>query len=186
MRSPLVRRSPRGRLQRGFTLIELMIVVAILGILAAVAIPAMMKYLRRARTTEAIDKLAYLYRFSATYFTSERTAGAAYNAASLPRQFPQSAGLTPSTVPPGVRYIDPPGTWDAPTWQALAFHISDPHAFSYQYESAGTGVSAGFTARANGDLDGDGSYSTFERSGGSTTTLEVQGSAGVWMSNENE
>jgi len=77
--------------KKGFTLIELMIVVAILGILAAVAIPAFVRYLRRAKTTEAVDKLAFLFRASTTYITSERTQRNVATTALLEAQFPDSA-----------------------------------------------------------------------------------------------
>ncbi len=54
---------------KGFTLIELMIVVAILGILAAIAIPALSKYMRRAKTSEAKVQIAKMFDGASAYFT---------------------------------------------------------------------------------------------------------------------
>ncbi|MBL8684223.1 MAG: hypothetical protein JNK05_33925, partial [Myxococcales bacterium] len=163
----------------------LMIVVAILGILAAVAIPAMIKYLRRAKTTEAVDKLAFLYRSSSTYATGERVTRGT-GATALAPQFPVSTGPTPATIAAGIRVTDAVGTWDSASWQALSFSIADPHYYSFQYESTGTGTAARFTARALGNLDGDGTNSTFERAGGLNTQLEMFGSPGIYMENELE
>jgi len=59
--------------QRGFSLVELMVVVAIIGVLAAIAVPSINKYLAKARQTEAKTQLSSLY-------TSEKAFYAEYTA----------------------------------------------------------------------------------------------------------
>ncbi len=54
---------------KGFTLIELMIVVAIIGILAAIAIPNFLKFQAKARQSEAKTNLAAIYTAQTAYFS---------------------------------------------------------------------------------------------------------------------
>ena len=60
-------------LQKGFTFIELMIVVAIIGILAAVAIPAYQDYIARAQVSEAVSLSASAKTPLAEYFSDKGT-----------------------------------------------------------------------------------------------------------------
>src|SRR5512137_128346 len=62
-----------ARAQRGFTLIELMIVVAIIGILAAIAIPQYQDYTIRARVSEGVNLASAAKTAVAEFYNTNRT-----------------------------------------------------------------------------------------------------------------
>ena len=167
----------------GFTLIELMIVVAIIGILAAVAIPAFMKYIRRSKTTEATMNVRKLFDSSVSYYEEEHATQAGVIVA---KQFPLTQASTPAlgacAGQPGGKCV--PATYAADfqtsqTWNALNFSVDDPFYYSYSYTSVGVDSASAFTASANGDLTGNGTYSTFERVG-TINAGNVQGGSGLY------
>jgi len=82
-------------MQQGFTLIELMIVVAIIGILAAVAIPAYQDYTIRARVQEAVS-ISQPARTTLGIACSEGSLSAGTNNASL--DLPSTASITSQYV----------------------------------------------------------------------------------------
>jgi len=136
---------------RRFTPIELALAVSLLGCILAVAVPTFVREIHASRFVEPTDGLARLSA-SAVAFAHSNS------------RFPDSAPLTPAVPPRGTKLVDPPGTWDHPTWAALAFRPTPeslPHAYAFSFESTGDS----FVAQARGDLDGDGILSTFEVKG---------------------
>ena len=123
------------RNNKGFTLIELMIVVAIIGILAAVAIPAFMKYIRRSKTTEAGMNVRKLFDAAVAYYEGEH---ASSTGAIVAKQFPDSVTWQPATRCGANKCAPAPSYWTAATWQALNFAVDDPFYYSYQFTESGT------------------------------------------------
>ena len=80
--------------QQGFTLIELMIVVAIIGILAAVALPAYQDYTKRAHVSEGITLAASAKAAVTEYYVSQ----AAWPTGNSQAGLPDAAAITGNAV----------------------------------------------------------------------------------------
>ncbi len=75
------------------------------------------------------------------------------------KSMPTSVARTPAEVPCGEAVEVPEGTWAE--WTQLGFSPQNPTRFSYELETAGSGLASTFTASAWGDLDCDGTLSRF-------------------------
>jgi type IV pilus assembly protein PilA len=140
-------------LKRGFTLVELMIVVAIVGILAALAVYGVSKYVKNAKTAEARDALGRMAKDAVGAYNKETMAPtvlAPGDSASVLHQLCASTSAVPTDVPKAAKYQTDPSDWGA-DWSCLKFSMNEPQYYQYQY----TSTSTAFSCIARGDLDGD-------------------------------
>lgn len=63
----------KGTRQSGFSLVELMIVVAIIGLLAALAVPRFQSFQAKARQSEAKNNLSHMYTLAQSYYGENDT-----------------------------------------------------------------------------------------------------------------
>ncbi|MEJ7735515.1 MAG: prepilin-type N-terminal cleavage/methylation domain-containing protein [Polyangiaceae bacterium] len=177
-----------NRTPSGFTLVELMIVVAIVGVLAALGVTGTRRYLATARTAEAQNTVGGIARNAVMQFETEYAAAEAVAEGSTSTQtvfrLCQSAAAVPDTLDKvrGVKYQPTNvsgldfGIGNASTgWQCLAFSITTPIYYQYDYNQGSGYVSIargapdpganGFEAVAIGDLDGDTQEAMFARNG---------------------
>jgi len=153
------------RNKRGFTLVELMIVVAIIGVLAALAIYGVRKYLTNAKSAEARTGLGRLAKDAQVAYERENVDEgiiALTNTANIAHLLcPQATATVPDALlkVSNKKYQSSPTEWNSNGWACLKFSMNDPQYFQYEYEVPVRTVPAAagnnFIAHAHGDLDGD-------------------------------
>lgn len=182
------------RNKKGFTLIELMIVVAILGILAAIAVPAFLKYIKRSKTSEAHLNLNKICEGANAFFQKDQYYPKDHAKEGFPvppeeKSFPVTSEAvfshTDANGTPGGTKAAPSTDFNVQVWQDLSFAIAQPTYYNYSYVNEGTGNASTYTASALGDLDNDTTIATFERKGNVTADGEPY-SGGVIVTNELE
>jgi type IV pilus assembly protein PilA len=132
-------RRPRPPGQKGFTLIELMIVVAIIGILAAIAIPNFLRFQLKAKSSEGKTNLAAIRTSEQSYYSEF---GIYVSSDASPPEPGQNVKIDYVSAYPGVPNVG---------FDQLGWSPEGRVFFNYAVENEPNG----YTASAGADIDAD-------------------------------
>jgi prepilin-type N-terminal cleavage/methylation domain-containing protein len=172
--------------EQGFTIVEVMIVVAIIGILSSVSVYAFQHFSKKSKASEANVKLQQIAQGAMAWFSIEKLDK---KGKVLPQHFPHKSSpalpgtrLSRSTVPTmklcgkgtrDGRYPIQQQQWKVSPWKQLKFHVNHEHYFQFVYAAAGTGTKATFEAVARADLNCNGIRSHYQLRYSTSKTGEV-------------
>ena len=172
-----------------------MIVVAIIGILAAIALPQFLNYVKRSKTSEATNQLKALYTNAATYYSQERGGGTLGSTVSGFCSVASSTAPHPASV--GSQKVTTTDWGSTTPFDSLGFSLSDPHFFKYGVTNQtatgacgnsgpATGVTKVYDMSAHADLDDDSTFSTFSMEVGLNSENELSRAPSFDINNELE
>jgi len=146
---------PRTRMPRGFTLIELMLVVCIIGLLSTIAVPEFQRSNLRAKAAERITIMESVARAVADKIVNVQEVA--------PGQLGSPRAFDGEENPPlPVSIAKRPFVWSMPGWKELSMVVEGGSYYSYTFhalDADGTGKTVTMEVSSVGDLDGDGLHS---------------------------
>lgn len=122
----------------GFTLVELMIVLAIIGILAAVAIPAFVRYVERSRDAEAVSVLKAIADSAVLYYHTPHSGDDPLQKVQYVYPLCMNWTYVPREIKVGEGKAIDAGDLAQAGWRELKFDSSGAHEFQYGYQAKDT------------------------------------------------